>query len=437
MTFERIDYFTVENDKPSDKPFKSRLQYYLEDGKPHRYLEIDTDGNLLVEYIWQYDENGMHTGAVYTEDGEEDFAVERVSFSKDKLIKTTEWLDSASNPYYKMVEDLNQWEKPDRAAFIGDQLHGYDSTYFNDKGDEIRIFFTNTKGKVFNDRYFNYLSYNGNNHWTSRHKITQDTIRELHQRMIYYDNSYLTEENKFMEGILSMPHKSENSMSLTSNGNIAFFTRGKDWQKQLAYISQKVNGVFEQPLCLNFLDTIYNGAISPSGNKIIYTTRNANDENLHIVLKNNDANWSSPQNITEKTGIKGGYFNWYDESTIYFYTPENEGDLVVGTYDNGLKIDKKLDQFNTKKGCEFSPFMDKDMQFFIFTRYLEGNKSQQGFFISYNSGTKENPNWSVAKKINALPYGWGAFVSKHKKYLYWTDGDDLKCSAIVDLKLEI
>ena len=73
------------------------------------------------------------------------------------------------------------------------------------------------------------------------------------------------------------------------------------------------------------------------------------------------------------------------EKDIYMYEPSNEGDLIQVKWEkDSLYEVKKWKQFNTGRGCEFSPFMGPDKQFFLFTRYLEGDTAQQGIFISYN-----------------------------------------------------
>ncbi len=56
---------------------------------------------------------------------------------------------------------------------------------------------------------------------------------------------------------------------------------------------------------------------------------------------------------------------------------------------------------------------------------MEGNKSQQGFFISYTKGSFKTTVWSNPAKTERLPYGWGATISKDLTTFYFTDGNDL------------
>ena len=139
------------------KPFQYRLTYYYEDGVPHRWMELDSLGRVTTDYIYEYDSNWKQTGARYREESAVDFSIEKVRFENDST-KITEWIDSIGQVYYRMIDNLNKDKKTYRAAFIGDKLHGYDSTFYTKEGFEKRIFFTNTKGKVFNDRIFKYDS---------------------------------------------------------------------------------------------------------------------------------------------------------------------------------------------------------------------------------------------------------------------------------------
>ncbi len=239
------------------------------------------------------------------------------------------------------------------------------------------------------------------------------------------DTSKKDAPTKLYPGLISTEKADENVLSFNAAEDLLFFTRGTDWIKQLPFVSKKEDGQFTQPQQIEIMDTIYNGAISPSGTKIIYCKR-LEEETQIWLIENTNGVWINAQNLTEGSGISGGYFNWLDENEIYFYVDENEGDIVKGVLKDGkLEITEKLDVFNTPKGTEFSPFVDPQKRYFIFTRYLEGDKDQQGFFISLNLGNSENPIWETPRKIENLPYGWGAFVSKNGKQFFFSDGVDL------------
>ena len=89
LTFEKINYYAFP--KGSDAvPFQYRLTYYYDNGLPHRWLETDSLGRVMTDYIYEYDANWLHVGARYREEGESEFSIERVHYSNDST-KVTEW----------------------------------------------------------------------------------------------------------------------------------------------------------------------------------------------------------------------------------------------------------------------------------------------------------------------------------------------------------
>ena len=67
-----------------------------------------------------------------------------------RIIKDS-WITSfrTSFMYYTMAESLDGQGRPFVASFTGDELHGYDSIYYNESGFEERIFFTDLKISSF------------------------------------------------------------------------------------------------------------------------------------------------------------------------------------------------------------------------------------------------------------------------------------------------
>ncbi|NND78562.1 MAG: hypothetical protein HKN53_01540 [Maribacter sp.] len=424
LRFEKIDRFKCNIGEPADLPYQSKVIYYFNNGLPHRWIERDSLRTTLTDFFYNYNEDWIRTGAKYREPGDKDYSIERLVYSADSMEVTTEWLDATGQVYYRMVEEHNENGDPIVASFIGDELHGRDTVTYTEEGFENRIFFTNVYGKVFNDRSFEYISINENGDWTERKKWMGDTLNEIQKRTINYWGKENESSQIFYDGVVSTP-LTENKLSFDASGNTLVFTRGEDWEIQQAYISIKEHGIFTESQPIPGLDSVYNISISPSGNRTLYSVRTDNDPEVWVMEKLIDE-WKEPVNLTSANKVSGGYFHLYTENEIYFYVPLNHGDLVSGKLENGkLDIGESLDFFNTKNGTEFSPFMGRDKRYFVFTRYLEGDPDQQGFFISYNRGEENEPDWSMEQKIEELPYGWGAFVSEKEGLFYYTDGEDL------------
>ncbi len=435
ISFERIKYFRYPVSQ-NKTPFQTRLTYYFENGRRHRWMELDSLGRVVTDYIYEYDADGVQTGARYREESDREFSIERVRF-KDDSTRITEWIDSTGAVYYQMIDNLNEAGNTYRAAFIGDKLHGYDSTFYTPEGFEKRIFFTNTKGKVFNDRSFVYDSINENGDWVVRKKIMQDTVRELQIREVYYGMDYYPENGKFMEGIISTGEASENVISFSGDEHTLFLTRTTGWEVQSGYISHFRNGLYPETSPVEGLDSIYNGAISPLADKIIYSVRKGEQQTIYLIEKQ-EGQWKTRRDITAASGIEGGYFHWFNEQEIYFYQDRNNGDIVLGELTQGsMKVVDSLPALNTATGTEFSPYVDKEKRFLILTRFEEGNASNQGFFVSYNRGDFNSPLWSEPKKLEMLPYGWSAAVIDKGKTSIYTDGDDIRSVPLESLDLAI
>ncbi|MEM6320278.1 MAG: hypothetical protein AAF960_21595, partial [Bacteroidota bacterium] len=209
-----------------------------------------------------------------------------------------------------------------------------------------------------------------------------------------------------------------------------------DWEKQLPFLSTKWNGSYTLAEPLLALDTIYNGAISPSGNQIICSVKKANKQEIILFKRAN--NWSKPVNLTQTSNIQGGYFYWQNEEELYFYIPENNGDIVKGRLQgNRLFITNRLASLNTPNGTEFSTWLNEQNTMIIFTRYLEDDHTEQGFFVSFQLNQSDNDKWSKPQRLTSLPYGWNPYITKDSKQFLYTDGQDIISVPTKVLYLEI
>ncbi|MEM6516539.1 MAG: hypothetical protein AAF688_10185 [Bacteroidota bacterium] len=249
-------------------------------------------------------------------------------------------------------------------------------------------------------------------------------------------NQDLVECKTFFERIISLPDFTENVISFTKDEQVLFLTRTLDWDLQSAFISIQHNNKFKELKPLLGLDSIYNGAISPDGDKIIYSIKTEGLSEIWLVKNENDK-WAEPVSITQTSNVEGGYFNWRSSDEVYFQISHNNGDIAKGKLKNGiLSIVDDLTELNTS-ATEFSPYIDKKERFIIFTRFLEGDVSQQGFFISYKSRSGIDKNWTTPTKLKMLPYGWGAYILEDSGVFLFCDGEDIKYCPIEKLALKI
>ena len=431
--FEQIQHYNYPV-KADAQPFKYRLTYYFDNGLPYRWLELDSTRQLLTDYIYSYDENWTQTGAKYIEPGETTYARERVRLVNDST-KLTEWLDSLGNVFYTMTDYLNDDGKTAAAMFKGDAVHGYDTTLYNESGFVERIFFTNSKGKVFNNRRFEYDSTNVQGDWARRSKYMKEGLTEIHLREVHYDERFTTAQGLYYPGVLSTGDLAENCISFTSDQQTVFQTRTSDWDKQYAYLSNKKAGAFTESIQLSAIDSLYNGAISPSGNQIIYCNKTSDMEAIWLIQKQ-DTVWKPPINLSQGSGVEGGYFSWISENELVMTASYENGNIVKARIENNsIRIIDSLSLLNTREGTEFSPFLDSKNNFIIFTRYLEDNIAEQGFFMSKYKADDPSDSWSNPQKIEELPYGWNAIILNDYQFIY-SDGDDIRSILISELDLD-
>ncbi|MEM1122902.1 MAG: hypothetical protein AAGJ18_20830, partial [Bacteroidota bacterium] len=86
----------------------------------------------------------------------------------------------------------------------------------------------------------------------------------------------------FYPEVISSTTFSENSMSFTEEEDLVFLTRTTGWQYQSGHLSKKQNGTFDQTEAIPQLDSIYNGAINPAGNKIIFCVKQNGQEAIYL-----------------------------------------------------------------------------------------------------------------------------------------------------------
>ena len=203
----------------------------------------------------------------------------------------------------------------------------------------------------------------------------------------------------------------------------------------MGYLARKEGDYFASPVALVALDSIYNGAISPDGQKILFSIRTDTTSSIWLAEKT-DNRWSTKNNLSQNTGLSGGYFYWLNNREVYFYVPASNGDIVQAILENQqLTITDSLTVINTTSGTEFSPFVDRKKRYLIFSRYTEGDITQQGFFISYNEGQRENPRWSIPQKLDMLPYGWSSWVSEGSNQFIFSDGEDIYSYPVSSLPI--
>ncbi len=229
----------------------------------------------------------------------------------------------------------------------------------------------------------------------------------------------------FCPGTISTSDYSENTFSFTKDQRTLFVSRTTGWTIQQGLLATEQAGDFSTLTGPPLLDSIYNGAINPEGNKIIFCVRKGSKESIYLTKKTAN-NWSKPINLSQTSNLEGGYFYWFSDTELYLYVSNQNGNIVQAQLlDDQLQIANKMAHINTDEATEFSIYMHPRKKFLIFSRYQDNNPAQQGLFISFNLGQPQAPNWSIPQKIDALPYGWNPYIHPSKKLFLFSDGEDI------------
>ncbi len=84
-----------------------------------------------------------------------------------------------------------------------------------------------------------------------------------------------------------------------------------------------------------------------------------------------------------------------------------------------------MNKFNTTAATEFSLCFSPDMKYAVFTRYSDADRRKRGLYLSTNTGSRTNPEWSQPQKVLTNMYGWGGQFSSDGELFYFTFGEDV------------
>ena len=221
---------------------------------------------------------------------------------------------------------------------------------------------------------------------------------------------------------ISVPKKTTHEISFTDDGQTLYFTQTVDnkWRKsQIGYKSSLSHGEWSRPVKVKFVDSLYNMSVSPDGKMILF----CKDDKSWMSLKKNEK-WSTPIDLNEEYdfSFNGGYYHILNDYSFYFSgVQENESHPYDDIYyvefkDDHYKKPKRLSANINTQATEFSPWVNKENNLIIFSRYDPSSEANTGIFFSK---LREN-KWQKAQKVNALEYGWGVFVRENTNTLYYT-----------------
>ncbi len=246
----------------------------------------------------------------------------------------------------------------------------------------------------------------------------------------------------FEPGIISLKGVKEGSPSITADGNTMVFVRYQSYGEKVPYIANKTEKGWKVER-LNFVDTLYNLAISPDGGRIVFKTRNRPSPNADRVNnafrvdRNEDGTWGKPVKMQPKLK-DAGYFRIAEDGTLYLFINASEG-TPRGIFTSEPKADGSYtdptwlsDAVSPFPSVTYSPVINAKEDKLIVNRAglneeEEEKLGKKGLYIYQKYGFQ----WDTGTRLN-LPYSWYSMVTPNEQIVF-VDNGDLYVADLADL----
>jgi hypothetical protein len=256
--------------------------------------------------------------------------------------------------------------------------------------------------------------------------------------LIFFITTQLCAQNyadikAFEPGVISLEGIAEGSPSITSDGQTLVFTRYQSYGDKIPYIAER-NGNSWEVSQLPFADTLYNLAISPDGQRLVYKTRNRpapgkdRVNNAFRVDRNADGSWGTPVELQENLN-DAGYFRIARDGTLYLFINASEG-TPRGIFTSELKEDGSYsdpvwlsDAVSPYPSVTYSPVINSEETKIIVNRAGLNDEEQDrygqiGLYIHQKYGFQ----WDTGTRLD-LPYSWYSEILPDGRIIFVDEGD--------------
>ena len=242
----------------------------------------------------------------------------------------------------------------------------------------------------------------------------------------------------FEPGVISSEDMTEGSPSITSDGQTLVFTRYQSYGDQIPYIAERTEKSWEVSR-LMFADTLYNLAISPDGQRIVYKTRNRpapgedRVNNAFRVDRNTDGSWGEPVEMQENLK-DAGYFRIAKDGTLYLFINASEG-TPRGIFTSELKENGSYtdpvwlsDAVSPFPSVTYSPVVNSTEDKIIVNRAGLSDEEQEKFGQSgLYLHKKYDFQWDTGTRLK-LPYTWYSEILPDGRIIFVEEGDFYEAS---------
>jgi|GEM_PF-3149512 len=238
----------------------------------------------------------------------------------------------------------------------------------------------------------------------------------------------------FEPGVISLPDVKEGSPSITADGNTLVFTRYQSYGKQVPYIAQRQGSswsVKRWPV----MDTLYNLAISPDGQRIVYKVRYADASGSSYATfrtdRQDDGSWTEPVALPGPLLPNAGYFRIAMDGTLYMFINSSAGNpkgiytaepTAGGGYTEPVWLSDAVSAYTS---TTYTPIPNARENKLIVNRAgisseeSKKNLGPRGLYLYQ----KHNGQWDMGTPIEGIPYTFYAAMTPDDRMLFVEEGD--------------
>lgn len=225
--------------------------------------------------------------------------------------------------------------------------------------------------------------------------------------------------------------REQTSPSFTADGKTMVFARYTDWMKKQPYIARWEEGKWQvEPL--SFAETVYNLAISPKGDRIVYKQYvNVGEEEVTkaFVVDKRGGAWQEPMEVKTLFKINAGYFQIMEDGMLFMFARKPRKGIFYASPDKQNIYSKPVwfsDDLSPENCTAFDVHLHPNRNKLIITQvdFPKAKKEQYGEPGLYYF-KKQGQNWERVKRI-PLGYAWGASVTGEEELVFVRNSDIYK-----------
>ncbi len=417
---ERIDLYN-----PASNAFLGAEQtWYGPDGRRLRLHTTDSTGATVLLFFVLHDDRGREAEAIYFESSPEPDR-EVFTYSEDGRLQTTTYYNEpgVAADRTETVLDGAGREVAKRFYRANGSQYGEEDVLWDGDGNKVGWDFRYVGRDGAASFRYRYHAFDKDGAWVRRTRSRDGTPErvEVRTRITASTNAVFLNPVPFAAGRVST-HKSETSPSFTKDGKTMVFARYEDWDTKDPYIAHlEADGWRVEPL--REIGSVYNIAIAPDGETIVYATATEPARTLYRMRRVGNR-WSTPENLTARYGVTGAYPSLTDEGDLVVYDAAGalgEGVYIAPRNSDGFGTARAV--FVPDSGTTFDAFASTSTSLLVTRCFDEACESgaQNGIWVVTlsPSGTPE------LRKLSNVPYAWGVQPVDSLGVLVFTDGDDI------------